>query len=111
MYTKLQVQKIHLQKNIQNLPLCSCKGQLPTSIYKFIDLKYLFEGETFELEIWHTCYQHKYNFMKKFQGKKKVFNPWEGGKVGSTKIFFMLVNFMYLFLGKSFFFEIWQISY
>ena len=65
MCAKFQVQKIHLQKNIQNLPLCSCKGQLPTSIYKLVDLKYLFVGESFELEIWHTYYQHKYDFMEK----------------------------------------------
>ena len=51
MYTKFQVQNIHLQKNIQNLPLCSCKGQLPTSIYKLVDLMYHFVGESFELEI------------------------------------------------------------
>ena len=29
--------------------------------------------------------------------KKKVFNPWKGGKVGSNEIFKMLVNFEYLF--------------
>ena len=56
MCAKFQVQKIHLQKNVQNLPLCSCKGQLPTSVYKLIDLKYLFVGESFEVGIWHTCY-------------------------------------------------------
>ena len=33
MYSKLKVQKIHLQKEIQNLSLCSYKGQLPTSIH------------------------------------------------------------------------------
>ena len=67
--------------------------------------------ESFEFEIWHRCYQHKYDFMKKFHGKRKVFNPWEGGKVGSTEIFDILVNFEYLFLGKSFGLEIWQIYY
>ena len=73
MYTKFQVQKILLQKNTQNLPLCSCKGQLhATSIYKFEDLKYRFVGESFELEFWHTYYQHKYDFKKKkFMAKKK----------------------------------------
>ena len=64
MYTKFQAQKIHLQKSIQNLPLCSCKGQLPTSIYKLVDLKCGFVDESFEVEIWHTYYQHKYDFMK-----------------------------------------------
>ena len=71
MCAKFQVQKIHLHKNIQNLPLCSCKEQLPTSIYKLVDLKYHFVGEFFELEIWHTCYQHKYDFMEKNLWKKK----------------------------------------
>ena len=106
MYTKFQVQKIHLQKNIQNLPLCSCKGQLPTSIYKLVDLKYHFVGKSFEFEIWHTWYQHKYDFMKKNLWQKKVFNPWEGGKVGNNEIFYMLVNFEYLLLGKLFGLEI-----
>ena len=102
MYTNFQVQKIHLQKNIQNLPLCSCKGQLPTSIYKLVDLKYCFVGESFELEIWRTCYQHKYDFIKKNSWQKKSFNLWEDGKVGSSENFYMLVNFEYLFLDKSF---------
>ena len=84
---------------------------LPTSIYKLVDLKYLFVGESFELEIWHTCFQHKYDFMKKFHDKRKVFNPWESGKVGSSEIFYILVNFEYLFLGKSFGLEISQICY
>ena len=43
--------------------------------------------------------------------KKKVFNLWEGGKVGYSEIFYMLVNFEYLFLGKSSGFKIWQICY
>ena len=30
--------------------------------------------------------------------KKKVFNLWKGGKVDSSEIFYMLVNFEYLFL-------------
>ena len=58
--------------------------------------------ESFEHEIWHTYYQHKYDFMKKISWKKKVSNLWEGGKDGSSEIFYMLVNFEYLFLGKSF---------
>ena len=72
-----------------------------------VDLKYLFMGESSELEIWHTCYQHKYDVMKIISWqKKKDFNPWEGGKVGSSEIFYMLVNFEYLFLGKLFGLEI-----
>ena len=111
-FAKFQVQKIHLQKKIQNLPLCSCKGQLSTSIYKLVELKYPFVGESFELEIWHICYQHKYDFMKKkFMAKSKVFSLWEGGKVGNSEIFYMLVNFKYLFLGKSFGLKIWQVCY
>ena len=43
---------------------------------------------------------------KKFHCKKKVFNPWEGGKVGNNEIFYMLVNFEYLLLGKLFGLEI-----
>ena len=48
---------------------------------------------------------------KIFHGKKKVFNLWEGGKVGSNEIFYMLVNFEYLFLGKSFGLKLWKICY
>ena len=77
-----------------------------------VDLKYHFVDESFELEFWHTYYQHKYDFMKKnLWQKKNVFNLWEGGKVGSTEIFYILVNFEYLFLGKSFGLKIWQICY
>ena len=43
----------------------------PLQQHKLVDLKYLFVGESFELEIWHTCYQHKYGFMEKIHGKKK----------------------------------------
>ena len=49
--------------------------------------------------------------LKKIQGKKKVFNLWKGGKVGSSEIFYMLVNFEYLFLSKSFGIKISQICY
>ena len=41
------------------------------TLLKLVDLKYPFVGESFELKIWHTCYQHKYDFMKNFMGKKK----------------------------------------
>ena len=43
--------------------------------------------------------------------KNKVFNLWEGGKVGCSEISYMLVNFEYLFLGKSFGLKIWQICH
>ena len=43
--------------------------------------------------------------------KRNFLNPWEGGKVGKSEIFYMLVNFEYLFLGKSFGLEIWYICY
>ena len=43
-------------------------------IYKLVDLKYHFVGESFELEIWHRCYQHKYDFMKKISWQKRKFS-------------------------------------
>ena len=43
--------------------------------------------------------------------EKKVFNLWEGGKVGNNENFYMLVNFEYFFLGKSFDVKAWQICY
>ena len=44
-----------------------------------VDLKYHFVGESFELEISHihTCYQHKYDFMKKNSLEKKKFSIFE----------------------------------
>ena len=43
-------------------------------MFKLVDFKYHFVGESFELEIWHTCYQHKYDFIKKKFMAKKVFS-------------------------------------
>ena len=49
--------------------------------------------------------------QKEICGKKRVFNPWEGGKVGNNEIFYMLVNFEYIFLDKSFGLKIWLICF
>ena len=55
-------------------------------------LKYHFVGESFELEIWHTYYQHKYDLMKKNSWQKKKFSIF--GRV--TK----LVAVKFLHVGK-----------
>ena len=86
----------------------NCQLQL----YKLVDLKYRFVGESFELEIWHTSYQHKYDFMKRISWKNRKFSIFgRVAKFGSSEIFYMLVNFEYLFLGKSFGLKTWQICY
>ena len=41
------------------------------NVYIMVNLKYHFMDESFEFEIWHTCYQFKYNFMKKISWQKK----------------------------------------
>ena len=43
----------------------------PLQQHKLVDLKYCFVSKSFELEIWHTYYQPKYDFMKKNSWKKK----------------------------------------
>jgi len=77
-----------------------------------VDFKHLFVSKSFELEIWHTYYQHRDDFMtKNFMVHKQFFSPWEGVKVGSSGIVShnytcQLVGFKYLFVGKSFELEI-----
>ena len=48
-----------------------CPRKVKREPYKLVDLKYRFVGESFELEFWHTYYQHKYDFMKKKLWQKK----------------------------------------
>ena len=77
MCAKFQVQKIHPQNDISNLIVANSEirnGKIVPSIYKLVDLKHHLVGESFELEIWHTCYQHKYDFMKKISWQKKRFS-------------------------------------
>ena len=64
-----------------------------------VDIEY-FLYESFGLEIFHTCNQHRDGFMEKIHGQIFFFNPWKGVKVGSSEIFSQLhklVDFKYLF--------------
>jgi len=79
-----------------------------------IDFEYLFWDKSFELEIWHTCYQHRGYLMKKNSWQKKKFSILaKGGKVGNSESsqLHMLVDFEYLFWGESFSFEILHTCY
>lgn len=53
-----------------------------------VDFEYLSLYGSFELEIFHTCNQHRDGLMTKILwANKKNSNPWEGVKVGSNEIF------------------------
>ena len=53
-----------------------------------------FVGEIFELEIWHTCYQYIYNFMKKYLWKKKKISILgKMAKLASLKVGKLLISF------------------
>jgi len=55
----------------------------------FTDFEYLLGGKSFELEIWHKCYQHRGDLMTKISWqKKKKFSLREGVKFGNSEIFF-----------------------
>jgi len=70
MCAKFQGENIHTKKDMRIIPTCV-----------FGRIEYVFSNESFGLEIWHTCYQQK------FDGKKQFFSPWEGVKVGSSESF------------------------
>jgi hypothetical protein len=57
-----------------------------------------------------TCEENKKGKGEVFMGKAKVFNPSEGGKVGSRESLelHMFIDFQYLFLGDSVGLEIWH---
>ena len=92
-----QVQKIHLLRNLKNLPLYSCKRPLPTSVYKLVDLKYVFVGQSFKLEIRHRCCHHKYDFIKENSTQNTDFCSMKVENVDNNEIFSMIVKFRFSF--------------
>jgi len=54
-----------------------------------VEYQNLFLYASFVLEIWHTFYQHRNDFMPKFShvAKEQFFIPWEDVNVGSSEIF------------------------
>jgi len=45
--------------------------------------------KSFGLEIWHSVTNIEMILWKKFHGKKPIFSPWEGIKVGNRESFFL----------------------
>jgi len=55
--------------------------------HMLVDLEYTFLNESFGLEIWHTCYQHRWAHAKELMAKNQFFSPWKGVKVGISENF------------------------
>jgi len=80
-----------------------------------VDVEYLFLNESFGLEIWHTCYQHREGLMKKNSWQESNFSPL--GRVSKLVVvkFFLTTpyvgSFLISFLCKSFGLEICHTYY